>query len=210
MGHLAAGGVRRWRGAEWMQAPNLLVNERGFCYHFPPYCAGVGGAGARPPSAAARGGAGQPPLLWLPASVGSRQHTALQHLAREWARHPSPTVAPAMLPTALCCVHCVQEEGRRPSTLTLRWRHRGTGGRSSASCPMPPQALASRLGHDQQASGSGGRQQLHLLLALLHAHGNCSALFVKCLTACLLARSLATPSASVCVLCRWRRWRRRP
>jgi hypothetical protein len=56
-----------------------------------------------------------------------------------------------MLPTAL---RFVQEEGRRPSTLTLKWRLRGTGGRSSASCPMPSQALASRLGQGQQASPS--------------------------------------------------------
>ncbi|KAL4854768.1 DNA polymerase iota [Chlorella vulgaris] len=43
------------------------------------------------------------------------------------------------------------DSGRRPATLTVKWRHSGTGWqRSSCSCAMPAQVLSSRAeGHEQ-------------------------------------------------------------
>jgi len=46
-----------------------------------------------------------------------------------------------------------QETGRHASTLTLKWRHRGSGwGRSSSSCPMPTPLLHPQLDDPSQVS----------------------------------------------------------
>jgi len=51
-----------------------------------------------------------------------------------------------------CCVYS-QETGRHASTLTLKWRHRGSGwGRSSSSCPMPTPLLNPQLDNPSQVS----------------------------------------------------------
>lgn len=45
-------------------------------------------------------------------------------------------------------VRLIQDNGRRPRTLTLKWRHRENGwSRNSASCPMPP---AVQVAHDNK------------------------------------------------------------
>lgn len=47
----------------------------------------------------------------------------------------------------------VQETGRHAGTLTLKWRHRGSGwGRSSSSCPMPNPLLNPQLNNPSQVS----------------------------------------------------------
>ena len=49
------------------------------------------------------------------------------------------------------CRAGLQETGRRASTLTLKWRHRGSGwGRSSSSCPTPTPLLNPQLGDPSQ------------------------------------------------------------
>lgn len=50
-----------------------------------------------------------------------------------------------------CCLLILQEEGRRPATLTVKWRlAHGSYQRSSASCPMPPPVLGRGIPAEQQ------------------------------------------------------------
>ncbi|KAL4422612.1 hypothetical protein ABPG75_008809 [Micractinium tetrahymenae] len=61
----------------------------------------------------------------------------------------------------------LEDGGRRAATLTVKWRHRGTGWqRTSASCPMPPAVLSKAAPQEQQvaalASAAMGLLRRHL------------------------------------------------
>ena len=54
------------------------------------------------------------------------------------------------------CDCSLQETGRHASTLTLKWRHRGSGwGRSSSSCPTPTPLLSPQVDNPSQVSMLG-------------------------------------------------------
>ncbi|KAL0021711.1 hypothetical protein WJX79_005570 [Trebouxia sp. C0005] len=66
------------------------------------------------------------------------------------AQHVIKVLAPDLLARML---EDYQETGRHASTLTLKWRHRGSGwGRSSSSCPMPTPLLHPQLDNPSQIS----------------------------------------------------------
>ncbi|KAL3161617.1 hypothetical protein ABBQ32_010474 [Trebouxia sp. C0010 RCD-2024] len=79
------------------------------------------------------------------------------------AEHVIRVLAPDLLARM---VEDSEETGRRASTLTLKWRHRGSGwARSSSSCPMPTPLMNPQPGDPSQISLLGST-----LMALLKKH----------------------------------------
>ena len=86
------------------------------------------------------------PLAVLCSACNAQHGECASRRAADWCLTALPALTNARLPTQ-------QEEGRRPATLTVKWRlAQGSYQRSSASCPMPAAVLGRGVPQDQQVA----------------------------------------------------------